>query len=216
MVGSTNMATDKQTEANRQNAQRSTGPKTAEGRAAVRLNGLKHVLTAQRLILPGENEADFQNLLDSYTTEHEPITPTEHALVTQLGMATWRMRRLYHMEAGYYAYKLKALSDAATRHNLDDFGRLGMVADCSKDTLSTLNRQEARLERSFYKALQELQRLRAERPAKAEKQTQKSQDSADQPAPKPHPEGQVDDLPSPIIADIPDVAPQDAAPSSTS
>jgi hypothetical protein len=203
------MATDKQIEANRQNAQKSTGPKTEEGRAAVRLNGLKHGLTAQTLVLPGENEADFHDLLNSYTAEHEPVTPTENALVTHLVMATWRMRRLYHMEAGYYAYKLKALSDAGTRHNLDDSGRLGMVADCSKDTLATLNRQEARLERSFYKALQELQRLRAQRPAKVEKQTQKSD------AP-PDPVGQVPDLPSPIIINIPAAAPEKPAPPLTS
>ena len=113
------------------------------------------------------------------------------------------------MEAGYYAYKLKALSDAGTRHNLDDSGRLGMVADCSKDTLTTLNRQEARLERSFYKALQELQRLRPQRPAQVEKQTQKST------APK-DPVAQFPDPPSPVIVTNPDVAPEKPAPSSTS
>src|ERR1700722_2776069 len=88
------MATDKQTEANRHNAQKSTGPKTPEGRDAVRLNGLKHGLTAQTLILPGESESDFQDLLDSYEAEPVPAPPTENALVTQLAMATWRMRRL--------------------------------------------------------------------------------------------------------------------------
>jgi hypothetical protein len=210
------MATDKQTEANRQNAQHSTGPKTADGRAAVRLNGLKHGLTAQTLILPGENEADFQDLLDSYEAEHEPTTPTENTLVSQLAMATWRMRRLYRIETGFYAYKLKALSDAATRHKLDDFGRLGMVADCSNDTLATLNRQEARLERSFYKALQELQRIRTLRPAKVEKQTQKSTAPADPPAPKQHPVGQVPDLPSPTIINNPNATPQTPAPPATS
>jgi len=197
------MATDKQTQANQQNAQHSTGPKTAEGRAAVRLNGLKLGLTAQTLILPGENEADFKELLDSYEAEHEPSTPLERDVVTQLAMATWRMRRLYHVEAGFYAYKLKILSDTGNRLKLDDFGRLGMVADCNNGTLTTLNRQEARLERSFYKALQELQRLRTQRPAKVEKQTQKSTPPADPPTPKSHPVGRVDDLPSPTIIDNP-------------
>ena len=40
------MATQNQIDANRLNAQKSTGPKTPEGRAAVRLNGIKHGLTA--------------------------------------------------------------------------------------------------------------------------------------------------------------------------
>ena len=201
------MATDKQTEANRQNAQHSTGPKTEEGRAAVRLNGLRLGLTAQTLILPGENEADFKELLDSYEAEHEPSTAIECDLVTQLAMATWRMRRLYHVEAGFYTYRLKVLSDTGNRLKLDDFARLGMVADCNNGTLTTLNRQEARLERSFYKALQELQRIRTQRPANVEKQTQKSTSPADPPTPQSHPVRQVPDLPSPTIIDNPPVAP---------
>jgi len=210
------MATDKQTQANQQNAQHSTGPKTAEGRAAVRLNGLKLGLTAQTLILPGENEADFKELLDSYEAEHEPSTPIECDLVTQLAMATWRMRRLYHVEAGFYTYKLKILSDTGNRLKLDDFARLGMVADCNNGTLTTLNRQEARLERSFYKALQELQRIRTQRPANVEKQTQKSAAPEPPPTPNPHPVGQVPDLPSPVVADFQAAPPQEPASPPTS
>ena len=45
------MATEKQFEANRLNAQKSTGPRTPEGRAAVRLNGVKHGLTAETIVL---------------------------------------------------------------------------------------------------------------------------------------------------------------------
>src|ERR1700682_348323 len=103
------MATEKQFEANRQNAQKSTGPKTPEGRAAVRLNGVKHGLTAETIILKGETEADFTDLFDSLEAEHHPATPTEEALVVQLAMATWRLRRLYHVEGGFYSYKVKAL-----------------------------------------------------------------------------------------------------------
>jgi hypothetical protein len=117
------------------------------------------------------------------------------------------MRRLYHVEAGFYAYKLKILSDTGDRLKLDDFARLGMVADCNNGTLTTLNRQEARLERSFYKALQELQRIRTQRPTKVEKQTQKSTPPAAPPTQNPHPVGQVPDLPSPTIIDNPTAAP---------
>src|SRR6195256_5847565 len=99
------MASEKQIAANRLNAQKSTGPKTPEGRAAVRLNGVTHGLNAKTLVLKGESESDFTALLDSYQAEHAPATPTEEALVVQLAMATWRLRRLYHAEAGYYTYK---------------------------------------------------------------------------------------------------------------
>src|SRR5712691_6929285 len=119
------MATEKQFEANRQNAQKSTGPKTPEGRAAVRLNGVKHGLTAETIVLKGESQADFTNLLDSLEAEHDPVTPTEEALVVQLAMATWRLRRLYHAEAGFWAFKMKDTVDNRKELKLNDAERKG-------------------------------------------------------------------------------------------
>src|SRR5713101_251367 len=95
------MATQAQINANRINAQKSTGPKTPEGREAARLNGLKHGLASDILVLPGESESDFENLLDSLEAEHQPATPTEVILVRQNGHGC-RLRRVVHMEAAYY------------------------------------------------------------------------------------------------------------------
>src|SRR5467141_3760597 len=104
------MASQLQIEANRRNAKKSTGPKTPEGRAAVRLNGLKHGLCAETLLLPGEAEADFTDLLHSFETEHRPVTPVEQALVRELATSTWRLNRLYHVEAGLYTAGLQKLT----------------------------------------------------------------------------------------------------------
>jgi hypothetical protein len=93
------MATARQIQANRRNAQKSTGPKTARGRAAVRWNGLKHGLNARTLILPGEDRADFKALLHSLQAEHQPATPRERKLVIESAKALWRARRIlrkYH------------------------------------------------------------------------------------------------------------------------
>jgi hypothetical protein len=157
------VATDKQIAANRLNALKSTGPRTPEGRAAVRLNGVTHGLTAQTLVLKGESESDFKQLFDSLEAEHTPATPTEEALVVQLAMATWRLRRLYHQEAGFYTCQLQSLVGMQKDLNLDDAGRMGHAAAWSESTLTLFNRQEGRLERSFYRALHELERLRKER-----------------------------------------------------
>ena len=56
------MSTLKQIEANRLNAKKSTGPRTAEGKAAVRLNALKHGLFALDPIIEGEKPAHFDAL----------------------------------------------------------------------------------------------------------------------------------------------------------
>ena len=66
------MATIKQIEANRRNAQQSTGPKTPEGKAAVRLNALRHGLRARTVVLPGEQPEEFQQLCDDLETEWPP------------------------------------------------------------------------------------------------------------------------------------------------
>jgi hypothetical protein len=153
------MATDKQIAANRLNAQKSTGPRTPEGRAAVRLNGVTHGLTAETIVLKNESEADFTTLLTSLEAEHDPATPTEEALVVQLAMATWRLRRLYHQEAGFYTCQLQSLVGMQKDLTLDDAGRMGHAAAWSESTLNMFNRQEGRLERTFYRALHELQRL---------------------------------------------------------
>jgi len=181
------MATDKQIAANRKNAQKSTGPKTPEGRAAVRLNGLKHGLTATTLVLAGESAADFEDLLDSFESEHAPSTPTEEALVRQMAMAQWRLRRLYHVEAAFFSMRLIDTAETAERNyeNLEPAGHLALVVDRSAETLTNLSRFEARLERSFYKALQELQRLRSLPKSDLKNQTQ----SAPQAEPDPGPPG---------------------------
>jgi len=159
------MATKAQIEANRKNAQKSTGPKTPEGREAARLNGLKHGLASDILVLEGESESDFENLLDSLEAEHQPATPTEVILVRQMAMASWRLVRLVHMEAGHYRVRrvdLQARFKNLYTH-LTEPDRQAIIANLdSSHTLINFSRYEARLERSFHKSLTALQRLRAE------------------------------------------------------
>src|SRR5437867_7412975 len=131
---STAMSTDKQIAANQLNAQKSTGPKTPEGRAAVRLNGLKHGLTASTLVLKGENQSEFDELLDSIEAEHQPTTPTEEVIVRQIAMSAWQLRRLHHIEAGFFTTGLIDRKDYINDHykNLDPGDRLAIVVrnDC--------------------------------------------------------------------------------------
>src|ERR1700680_94679 len=126
-------------------------------------------------------------MLDSFEAEHAPTTPTEEALVVQLALANWRLRRLYHQEAGFYTCQLQSLTGMQKDITLDDAGSMGHAAAWSESTLTLFNRQEARLERTFYRALHELQRLRKEREANL---------ASVSPEPLEEPVGQVPDLPS--------------------
>src|SRR5258707_5906397 len=155
------MSTDRQIEANRLNAQHSTGPKTPQGRAAVRLNGLKHGLRAETIVVPGEDPAEFEALLEAYRAERQPASPTDEFLVRQLAMADWRLLRLHRVEAAFHNFRHKELSDTR-REDLDlDDTRLAFIAmrDAGpKSVLASFHRYEIRLERSAKNARQELDR----------------------------------------------------------
>jgi len=56
------MTSEKKAQSNRRNALKSTGPKTPEGKDAVRLNALKHGLLSQEILLPGEDEEALREL----------------------------------------------------------------------------------------------------------------------------------------------------------
>ena len=94
---------DKQTQANRQNALKSTGPKTPEGKAAVRHNALKHGLLTQDVLLPNEDEAVFEDLDERLREELRPVGELEGLLVDRIVAAHWRLRRLGRVEAGIFA-----------------------------------------------------------------------------------------------------------------
>ncbi len=164
------MATRKQRAANRRNAQLSTGPKTPDGKAAVRLNALKHGLTAENAVIDGEDEEAFNELLNTFLDDLQPAGPLETALVHQIVMAQWRLARCRAIETGFFNLRLVDHKPdlEADYNNLIFEDKLAHVfrrdACPTPSVLETLGRYEARVERAFYRALHELQRLQAARP----------------------------------------------------
>ena len=70
------MISERQQEANRRNAAKSNGPKTTEGRAAVRMNALKHGLTAAEIIPPTvEEKLEFEQFQAAFEEECQPGRP---------------------------------------------------------------------------------------------------------------------------------------------
>jgi hypothetical protein len=185
------MATQQQIDANRRNAQKSTGPTTPEGRAAVRHNALKHGLTAEILIPSQEDQPEFDRLCDAFEIEYQPVGPTEESLLENLVAAKWRLSRAHKFETGFFLKRSLDLEhESQDYRELPANGRLALIVDLDSagpDTLAKISRYEARLERSFYKALTELRRTISQRdPVEppAAKQTQ-SEDQPPEPAPPP-------------------------------
>jgi hypothetical protein len=110
------MTSDKKAQANRRNALKSTGPKTLEGKATVRLNALKHGLLSQEILLPGEDEEALRELGQSLRAELQPVGELENLLVDRIISAYWRLRRLGRVEAGIFAWqRSEELAERAER-----------------------------------------------------------------------------------------------------
>jgi hypothetical protein len=93
------MSTEKKTASNRKNAQKSTGPKSAAGKAVVSQNARTHGVLSRSLIIEGESQEEFSELLGLLVDEFQPVGLVEHALVERVGIALWRQRRLVRAES---------------------------------------------------------------------------------------------------------------------
>src|ERR1700694_6072369 len=116
------MATLKQFEANRRNAQKSTGPNTTEGKAAVSMNALSHGLRARTVVLPGENREEFTQLCDDLEVEWNPQSRTEQFYVEQMAVSQWKLTR---MEVG----EVNVFKDTDPKNQLSMLDRLWQ-AEC--------------------------------------------------------------------------------------
>jgi hypothetical protein len=117
------MSSERQTEANRKNAQLSTGPRTAEGKAQVASNALKHGLTGKQITLPNENPEDFDAFRVGLLDELRPDGELEGALAQKIVTDLWRLRRVPALEAAINrrGYKERIIDELETeRRNLSD------------------------------------------------------------------------------------------------
>jgi len=97
----------KQLAANGRNAQKSTGPKTPEGRAVSKMNALKHGILSKEVLVRGlnlrESNREFSALRRRFWEELRPIGPVEEMLVDQIVTTHWRSRRALKAESGEIA-----------------------------------------------------------------------------------------------------------------
>ena len=145
---------EKQLIANRENAQLG-GVKTVEGKAVTRHNALKHGLLSREVLLASENEFDLAALRQGLQLELAPGSPFEQILADCVIANTWRLRRVLRIEREIMESRPYGMPEPTE-------GTLGANFAQSHAYLK-LQRYEANIERSLYRALHELQRLQAVR-----------------------------------------------------
>lgn len=153
------MASESQIDANCRNSQKSTGPRTEQGKAASRFNALKSGIHAKSQIIPGENADDLEELTTEYQDQFRPATAPERFLVDTLIASEWQLRRLRKAEAQLWQHEINDAAD--TFRGLQEDCPLGHVFDRGRDGFSRMQRCIQSAERSYLRALKELNRLQS-------------------------------------------------------
>jgi hypothetical protein len=160
------MATEAQLAANRQNAQLSSGPASAEGKNRSSHNAVKTGLTGQTVLLPTDNVEAYQAHVARLQKQFSPATDEERTLVQALADTEWRLLRIPSLEAGILAVgrcKLADLypneADPATRASFIE----AEVQIAYRKDLSNLALQETRLRRHRQVDTEKLESLQTTR-----------------------------------------------------
>ncbi|MCW9040751.1 MAG: hypothetical protein OQJ76_09685, partial [Rhodospirillales bacterium] len=142
---------------------KSTGPRTAAGKARSAQNAVKHGLFSRGALIRGEDPAAFAALRRSFARTWKPVGETEARLVDRLAALWWRMERIVAMEAGFLAPGAAAGEAEETEDDIADAAVLFRVAATWARPLDVLSRHETRLERAFNRTIDVLRRIQQTR-----------------------------------------------------
>jgi hypothetical protein len=148
------MATAKQIQANRRNAQNSTGPRSAASKEKVSQNRLSHGLCGPFRVLAYESQDQFENLIAQLTADQKPAGPLESELIRKMAEAMWTRNRAVQLQTSCFT----------SEHNLPHPGedQVEVEVDINHD-INLYMRYEAHHDRLFRRALADLLKLQKER-----------------------------------------------------
>ena len=157
------MPTPKQIAANRLNAQKSTGPKTEQGKSISRLNARRDGFTGQVIILDAEDRPHFEQFQTKLLADLHPETVLERSLAHSIALDTWRLNHLRAVEMNLYALASENPGATATDPRVQP-----AVADADtfakqSERFLRLSLYEQRLNRSLHKNIATLRSLQTER-----------------------------------------------------
>jgi hypothetical protein len=138
-----------------------TGPKTPEGKAISSMNALKHGLTSTKIVLPGEDPAEFVSFRDRLVSEQAPVGELETQLAHELAGALWRLRRIR-------AYETKLLENADAIFSGADAGA-GKGFDRLLRYMGSAERHVDRVQRQLERAQKERRKLEADQRLRADR-----------------------------------------------
>ena len=183
------MASPAQLAANRRNAQKSTGPRTIEGRKRASLNALKSGMTAKTVVLPHESAADYDEIRTALIEDYSPATSQEMMLVDQIAVGYWRTIRARRFETAMFDNHLRTKKRTHGKdtgpNERDDEGCAVILQVTDPEQLKNYFRYDATISRDYYRAIATLEKMQAARRREEDRQERKASEEAHEPATEP-------------------------------
>jgi hypothetical protein len=118
--GVTKVISLKKVLANRANSKMSTGPITFEGKQKVSGNAITHALTAERLVIIGENLEEFHAFKESMLKIYEPVGAYEEEIFIKIVEIKWKLRRVTSIETGIFGNEILEFDADSSKPKFSD------------------------------------------------------------------------------------------------
>jgi len=200
---------------NRQNARNSTGPTSENGKQKSALNGIKHGLTGQRLLLLPHEVEPYQRMTEGLRSDYNPQTELESQLVQHIVDCNMRLHRIAAIESNMFAVG----TIDHTRDNVKHEDATEAVIAQTRawieqaDSFEKLGRHEGRISRQLLKYTQEIDRVQTLRKSQVVPEVLESKPDntklgslCKQPAPDRVPDVRTEVLSSRVVEKAPVVA----------
>jgi hypothetical protein len=149
------MASPAQILANRENARQSSGPKTDTGKQTSSRNAIRHGLTSTQIVIPGEDQSAYEELLRGMHQSYAPANEAERVLVDQIAANAWRLMRAQRVETAFFAKLTEGAEDPSA-------ALAAAFLDRPKE-MARIHRYVASAQSAYYKAITQLSKLQKER-----------------------------------------------------
>lgn len=149
------MPSQKQIEANRKNALRSTGPRTPEGKARSSRNAVKHGILMDNAMVESSYGEEYRALLHALERDLQPEGVLEQALVARITALLLRERNLIRRDAHIAEYE----GERWEKRRPED----GHLWGHGLDWQLLIGRYQGMLGRQLREAMSELDALQARR-----------------------------------------------------
>jgi hypothetical protein len=180
---------DARIRANRDNSQKSTGPRSAEGKAKSSMNRCSHGFFSRKVVLEGEDPQEFELLRCELIAEHRPSSLTQRFLVERIAIAMWRLNRMQAIEEQTHHWERHSIQKACSQRIFEQHRDVASTSlrlldgSSGASVLEKLELYERRLEGTIHRCLRQLSRMKQEDQSDGTNPTEEPAEEQQQPTP---------------------------------